>query len=152
MNGPCVRAQLAADHVEGGRLAGAVGTDDGDQLALVDGEAHIVGGDDAAERLRQSAGLQQGHAGRPRSRAYSSEAWPARPCGNSSTSRMMTAPRMARQKSVSGMTASLTRCSTAAPNTGPVTVWMPPSSTIASASTEVGIDSTPGSMLPLENT
>jgi hypothetical protein len=39
----------AAHQIEDGGLAGAVGTDDGEDLALVDGEAHAVDGLDAAE-------------------------------------------------------------------------------------------------------
>ena len=38
----------------------------------------------------------------------------------------------------------------AAPQTGPVSVWMPPSSTIASASTERGIESVSGEIDPFE--
>src|SRR5207247_10133105 len=49
----------AADHVEHGRLAGAVGPDHRDDLALLDIEAHLRHGLDPAERLRDPADLDE---------------------------------------------------------------------------------------------
>src|SRR5439155_24941476 len=49
----------AADHVEHGRLAGAVGPDHREDLALLDIEAHLRHGLDAAERLRDLADLDE---------------------------------------------------------------------------------------------
>ena len=67
----------AADQVEQRGLAGAVRTDDADDLALGDGERHVVDGADAAERARQ--------ADRPRA--------PRRRRAGSSTAAVGTRPR-----------------------------------------------------------
>ena len=37
---PCARRDVAGDQVEQGGLAGAVGADHGERLAVLDGEAH----------------------------------------------------------------------------------------------------------------
>jgi hypothetical protein len=48
------------DAVEDGRLPGAVGADDGEQLAGVDGEADVVEGGDAPEGEPDRVELEQG--------------------------------------------------------------------------------------------
>ena len=57
----------AGDQVEGGALAGAVGADQGDDLAGLDVEGNVVDGDHAAELLSRVVDLQQraGRCGRP---------------------------------------------------------------------------------------
>ncbi len=54
----------AAHQVEDGGLARAVGADDGEDLALLDGEAHAVDGADAAEVDRELVGLEEAHRSR----------------------------------------------------------------------------------------
>src|SRR5260370_14435067 len=54
---PALRMEHAADAVEQGRLAGAVGADDREDLALLDVEAHPRDGLDAADPLRGVAHL-----------------------------------------------------------------------------------------------
>ena len=56
------RRDLAGQHLEEGRLAGAVGPDDAAQLALVDGEIDVAVGDEAAIALGQ-AGCAQDRSG-----------------------------------------------------------------------------------------
>ena len=51
----------AADQIEERGLAGAVRTDDGAQLALLDRHRHAVDGDQAAEMLRYIFDAQQAH-------------------------------------------------------------------------------------------
>ena len=53
----------AADHVEQGRLAGAVWPDQREDFAAIDGEANAVDGDDAAESNPQIFDAEDGHAG-----------------------------------------------------------------------------------------
>ena len=50
----------AADEIEDGALARAVGADDGEDLALRHVEGHAVHGPDAAEGDRDVVGLEQG--------------------------------------------------------------------------------------------
>ena len=52
----------AGDAVEEGRLAGAVGPDDADDGALVQGEVQGVDGQQAAEALGGAADLEERHA------------------------------------------------------------------------------------------
>ena len=56
-----VRRVEAGDHVEQRRLAGAVGTDHADDLALADGDAHVQVGLHATEADGQVVGLKHGH-------------------------------------------------------------------------------------------
>jgi hypothetical protein len=56
---PGGRADEAADRVEGGRLAGAVGPDQRADLALADAEADVLERGHAAEPDRQAFDLQQ---------------------------------------------------------------------------------------------
>ena len=53
------RCQHAGDQVEGRALAGAVGADQGDDLAGLDVERDVVDGDDAAELLARLVDVQQ---------------------------------------------------------------------------------------------
>src|SRR4029079_7018559 len=53
------RGQDAGNEVEGRALAGAVGTDQGDDLARPDIERDVVDGDDAAELLSRLGDEQQ---------------------------------------------------------------------------------------------
>ena len=56
-----LRQVEAGDQVEQRGLAGAVRSDDREDLALLDRQAHIVDGMHAAERDRQVLGGQDGH-------------------------------------------------------------------------------------------
>ncbi len=56
-------AQLSGDQIEIGGLAGAVGADDGRQLARPKRAADTVDRDVAAEANGEIAGFEQGHAG-----------------------------------------------------------------------------------------
>ena len=51
----------AGDQVEDGRLSGAVGPDEADDLALLHLEAEIVHGPEAAEVFRQALGFEKRH-------------------------------------------------------------------------------------------
>ena len=59
------RREQAADQIEERRLAGAVRTDDRAQFAGLNGQRHVVDGDQAAEALRCALDLKQGHAFAP---------------------------------------------------------------------------------------
>src|SRR5439155_5785577 len=62
--------QRPGDYVEDGALAGAVGADQAQDLALVDLERHGVDGGEATEPLGQALDLQQGaRSRRPRGRS-----------------------------------------------------------------------------------
>ena len=63
----------------------------------------------------------------------------------------MRAPTIARQYSVVRASVSCSHVNAAAPSSGPNSALRPPSSTITSASTERGIASVSGEMLPFEN-
>src|SRR5437879_2633884 len=58
---PVRRLVETRDQVEAGRLPGAVGPDQADDLALLDPERKIVHGPEAAEVLRQAFGLEERH-------------------------------------------------------------------------------------------
>jgi len=70
--------------VEQRRLAGTVGADDADELALRDVEIDIVDGRQTAEPAREAANLEQWHGCR--------HIVPIRPCGRKRTSRSRTRP------------------------------------------------------------
>ncbi len=55
------RGEKAADQIEEGGLAGAVGADDGAQFARLDRHRHVVDGDQTAEMLRDVLNPQQAH-------------------------------------------------------------------------------------------
>ena len=57
---PAVGAEDAQDAVEEGRLAGSVGADQPDPLALLHGEVEVVQGDDPREALVHGGGLEHG--------------------------------------------------------------------------------------------
>ncbi len=50
----------ARDHPHRGRLAGAVGTEEPEGLALANGEVDAVDGDEVAEALHETMGLDHG--------------------------------------------------------------------------------------------
>jgi hypothetical protein len=58
---PRGRALRAGDHAEQRGLAGAVGTDDAEDLALAQVEVDAVEGAQPAEPLGETAGLEQRH-------------------------------------------------------------------------------------------
>ena len=72
------------------------------------------------------------------------------PDGNASTSTGITAPKIGREYSVTRGSVSCSLVNTAAPSSGPASASTPPSNAITSASTERGIASVSGEMLPLE--
>ena len=100
-----VGRELAADHVEDGGLAGAVGADDRQQPPGVEAKRHVARGHHAAERLAQrldaqkahAAALSRGAAGPRPKRDLSSMAPPTMPRGKASTMAMMARPSSARQ-------------------------------------------------------
>ena len=59
------RPKKAAQQVEAGGLAGPVGANQADDLALVDGEVDAVDGRQPAEEPRELTGLEEGHEVRP---------------------------------------------------------------------------------------
>ena len=66
---PAVRREDAVDEIEERRFAGAVGADEAEDLALVDGEAQTVHRLHAAEALAQAVDLEErGHSSTFRSR------------------------------------------------------------------------------------
>src|SRR4029079_19377031 len=88
-DGAGVGAQMAGDQVEQRGLAGAVGPDDGGDLALGHAHAGVVDGQEAVEGFAQAADLE--HQAARRSRRAALPRAPARPPGktNSSTLRMV---------------------------------------------------------------
>ena len=58
---PELGSQQRADHVDERRLAGAVGTDQGDELALLDAEVDVVDGARLAEVALEVDGLEERH-------------------------------------------------------------------------------------------
>ena len=153
-DGAGVRRELAVDEVEAGRLAGAVGSDQRDQLAGGDGERHVVDRAHAAEGLgecRRPASIgarSSACATRRRSRLRERAADAHR-----KHSTMAGSARRAARASIRCARASesASHVNAAAPSSGPNSALRPPSSTMTSASTERGIASDSGEMLPLEN-
>src|SRR6185312_5278493 len=129
-----VRGELAVDHVETGRLARAVRSDHGEKVAGADVEARLVDGVNAAEGFAERADREHSHGACLR--LNNADAAPAMPCGKASTSTRMMPPSSARQYSVWRITVSCNVAKTDAPTIGPVSVWMPPSSTMTSPSIE----------------
>src|SRR5437899_2995159 len=64
------RSQEPAQEVEAGRLAGPVGADQADDLALVDGEVDAVDGGQATEEPGEITGLEERHEVRPPGSAW----------------------------------------------------------------------------------
>src|ERR1051325_3085136 len=139
-----IGSELAVQQVEAGCLPGAVRTDERDHLARVEREGHVLHCLHAAVGLAETADLERAH------RASFSFTKPATPWGNARTSRTTTAPIAARQYSISRESESSSQVKRPAPQTGPVSVCPPPRSTITSASTERGTESTSGEIEPLE--
>src|SRR5262249_46528263 len=112
-----VRRNLSVDHVEAGRLAGAVRADQGQKFAFVHVEADAVDGVDAAERFCERANGEDAHA---RLHAAARLAMPpTMPPGKASTSSRITPPSSARQYSACRMMVSWSSEKAAAPTIGP---------------------------------
>src|SRR5262249_55541266 len=91
-----VGQKLAVDDVEAGRLAGAVGADQRQELALADVEADIGDRAHAAERLAEVAHGEDAHGcALPAARHLASA--PTIPPGKTSTSSRITRPNRPRQ-------------------------------------------------------
>src|SRR5262249_49419237 len=143
-----VGRKLAVDHIEAGRLAGAIGPDERQELASSHREADLPHRMDAAERLRQRRDLEHAHAVPPRSLTRLATA-PTMPLGKARTRMRMMPPRSARQYSVWRMIVSCSHAKTLAPTIGPLSVWMPPSSTMTRPSIERPTDIVSGEIEPL---
>src|SRR5438094_3677678 len=144
-----IGAELAVHHVEAGGLAGAVGTDEREELALAEREAHPVDRAHAAERFLQVAHLEKRFH---RATRFAQPAIvPAMPIGNTSTSARMTTPSTPRQYGVCRITESCSSVNTGAPTSGPASSWMPPSSTITRPSIERETWMVSGEMPPFAN-
>src|SRR6185312_13285857 len=139
---PGVGPQLAIEKIEAGGLAGAIGADHRHPLARGDREADIGHGAHGAEGFREIARLENHR------RRRTTE---ARPPGSARTSARIAKPTAARQYSKPRAAASWSQVYAAAPQTGPVSVWIPPSSTMTRPSTERWIASVSGAIEPLEN-
>src|SRR5207302_8332608 len=95
-----VGRQQPADQVDERRLAGAVGADEGEHLALLHAEVHAIPRAELAELLHHGLRLEQhAHLGPPWGyrgalrRAISRSAVPTMPVGSESTSTTRTTPR-----------------------------------------------------------
>ena len=80
------RREEAAHQIEERRLAGAVRADDGAQFAGLDGQRHILDGDEIAEPLGGGVDLEQGHAFAP------ARSMPSTPRGKKRTTATNTRP------------------------------------------------------------
>src|SRR5262245_28898032 len=140
--------ELPVDHVEAGRLARAVGSDQRQELAVAQVEADVLDGMHAAECLGQVVHGEDAHARFLRAESRLPSA-PTMPPGNTSTSSRITRPSKPRQNAVWRMMLSCSTVKTAAPTIGPVKVWMPPSSTMTMASIERDTHATSGEIVPL---
>src|SRR5262249_52862106 len=81
--------------IDQGRLAGAVGADDRDELAVADGEAHAVEGAELAVELAEPVGFED-HA-RPASAGRRRVTNPTSPSGARITITASIAPKISRQ-------------------------------------------------------
>ena len=104
--------------------------------ASPDRKADLADRAHAAEGLGQTSGPASTLMARLTRLRQSAAKAPTMPCGNASTSSRMMAPSSARQYSVCRITVSCKVANTEAPTIGPVSVWMPPSSTITRPSIE----------------
>src|SRR4029077_4902075 len=99
----------------------AVGADQRQELAGIEGEGDVCDGLHATERLVQPLDLQNRrhapfvHEGGSHQRRASALRPPTRPCGNSSTISRITAPSTARQNSVRRGTPSRRQARSAPP-------------------------------------
>src|SRR5438067_179330 len=144
-----VGAELAVDDVEAGGLAGAVRSDEREELSCREREAHVFDSVHAAEGLLQVAHLEK--RAHPRARLAQPAIVPAMPDGKTSTSTRISTPSTPRQYGVCRITESCSTVNTGAPTSGPARSWMPPSSTITSASIERETWMVSGEMPPLPN-
>src|ERR1700719_1006902 len=133
-DGAAIGRQLTVDGVEARRFAGAVGTDQRQELTVADRKAHVVDRANGAEALAQMFDRELRHA--DRRRAVSCTNAPTSPEGNAITKTRMMPPSSACQYSVCCMTKSCRMAKTDAPTIGPASVWMPPSSTMTRPSME----------------
>ena len=102
---------------------------------------------DFAQRTRPTSTLMAAPSCRGRRSTCATA--PTMPPGNASTSSRMMPPSSARQNSVCRMTVSCSTAKTDAPTIGPVSVWMPPSSTITRPSMERPTAMVSGEIEPL---
>ncbi len=97
-----IGAKLAAEHIEAGGFARAIGADQGEHLAGMQGKGNVVHRADAAEGFAERVGFEDGRGHAPRISDRSLAAVPAIPpmipWGKASTTRTMTPPRMSRQE------------------------------------------------------
>ena len=135
-----VGRELAVQHVEAGGLARAVGADQRQQLAGVDGEGDVGDRLHAAERLVQARRPAAPRVMRgSRQRASSALRPPTRPCGKTQHDQQDHQRRARRARTrCARASASRSQVKIAAPTTGPVSVSTPPSSTITSPSIDCG--------------
>src|SRR5579883_350703 len=98
-----IHAQGACDHVEYGRLAGAVRADDAADLAAGDGKGNVVERSDPSESLRNAKQAEQ-HFRHAACRLSNGGHWKSlrssRPFGLSSSMRMSMVPNTARRQSL----------------------------------------------------
>jgi hypothetical protein len=92
------RSELTVDHGEAGALARAVRPDERKDLARFQCEAHIADRLEAGIQLAEVLRDENAHRFSPRRREGArarrqASNWPTRPFGNSTTSKMMRAPR-----------------------------------------------------------
>src|SRR5205814_5913538 len=145
-----IGGELPVDQVEAGRLAGAIRPDQRHAFPGVDAERHIDDGIDAAKRFAKSVDGEHGRLHRNRRPSARCNA-PPMPIGKTITIARIAAPSTACQYSVTRDSVSESHVNATAPINGPAIALRPPSNTITSPSTERGMASVSGEMLPLEN-
>src|SRR3954452_3813668 len=127
--------QEARDDVERRCLAGAVRADDRPDRAFLDLQREIVDGDQTAEPARQAGGLQQRAHGAVRlivrRRLRSGRRAPRIPNGRKIISATNTTPTITKRSAPTSRSTSGRTIMTAAPISGPQSVPMPPTITIA---------------------
>src|SRR5262245_5024362 len=149
---PAVGLELAGDQVEQRGLPRAIGPDDEPPLARLDGERHVGGDPEAAERLAEvlhaerahrppslpGAGTTAASRGRPAARAQrQSRAVPGTsPSGMNTTMTTKIAPSTKFHRSMYPLTTFFMMTTSAAPTTGPSSVPVPPAITIKSTSAD----------------
>src|SRR5215472_1527967 len=147
-DGACGRADLAENAVEKRRLAGAVGTNDSNDLARSYGEADAVDGLDRpvvlADVLHLEEARARGHLAAPvflkRSPIESN------PPGRKTIITMIAKPKMARYQFCMNRSSSGRRITTTVPSTGPKKRPEPPTITASSIISETERWNCPGSM------
>src|SRR6185369_9084193 len=139
------RRMNAADEVDERGLAGAVRSDQADDLALVDGQAHAIDRVEPAEPPRYAVqGQERGHFAPPRP-GHRSRSSDRMPLGRNSTSTTMMKPSTAAWmvRKFRHTNSSNVRRMTA-PIGGPKMVPRPPSSTMTSGLTASNTSNTSG--------